>query len=277
MKKLIFVSAAILGILFTSCSEDQETPSTLVETLDIDSEATFDSNYEDVDQIAEASLNTVDQNARGDRDEIIACANVTHDRENKSIVIDYGEGCVGPGGRTRAGIIRVSYSDHRLVPGAFRTTTFEGFSLDGVLMEGTRTVENISESLEDDLTFSISLTGGRMTFEDGTSSTRESQRTRTWIRASNPLDDQRIVTGFANGNERDGTAYSVEITSSIVYKRACWASRVFIPVSGVKQYTSGDDVAVVDYGDGTCDNEVSISINGGEPIIKEIQPRGRRQ
>lgn len=278
MKKLLFITAIAFVTFITSCSDDANSESQLdlVEEIDVESESTLESNYEDIDLIVEAGLETVDANGRVDRDEILDCANITHDEEAKTITIDYGDGCEGPGGRIRAGIIQVTYSDHRLIPGAFRTATFDGFSLDGVLIEGTRTIENISTSLDTDPMFSITLTGGKMTFEDETTATRESQRTRTWHRANNPLQDEASIEGSASGTRRDGVSYSMEILSRIVYKRACWSSGVFIPVSGIKQFTSGDNVAIVDYGDGSCDNEVTITINGGEPITKVITPRGRR-
>lgn len=276
MKKLLFITAIAFTTFLTSCSDDNDGANDLVESLDIDSEATLESNYEDIDLIVEAGMETINSSGRINRDDVLDCATITHDEEAKTVTIDYGDGCEGPGGRIRAGIIRIAYSDHRLVPGAFRTTTFDGFSLDGVLIEGTRTIENISESMDSNPTFSITLTGGKMTFEDETTSTRESQRTRIWFRANNPLNDEAGVEGSASGTRRDGVSYSMEIISRIIYKRACWSSRVFIPVAGIKQYTSGDNVAIVDYGDGTCDNEVTITINGGEPFTKVITPKGRR-
>ena len=277
MKKLLFITAIAFGLL-TSCSEEETVGSQdIVEELDIDSEASLESSFEDVDLIVEAGMETIAPvSGRVDRDEILDCATITHDEVNQTITIDYGDGCEGPGGRTRAGVIRISYSDRRLIPGAFRETTFEGFSVDGVQVEGTRRVENISASLDDSPTFSITLTGGMLTFEDETTATRASSRVRTWMRAANPVNDQTEVEGSANGIRRDGVSYSMEITERLVYKRACWARGVFIPVSGVKVFTSGDDVAVVDYGDGTCDYDVTVSINGGEPFTKTINPRGRR-
>lgn len=277
MKKLLFITAIALATFLTSCNNDDDVAGAdLVETIDLDTEATLESNYEDIDLIVEASLETLSAGGRVDRDDVLDCATITHDEEAKTVTIDYGDGCEGPGGRTRAGIIRITYSDHRLIPGAFRTTTFDGFSVDGVLIEGTRTVENISASIDDNPMFSIALVGGKMTFEDETTSTRESQRTRTWMRASNPLNDETSVEGNANGTKRDGSSYTMEIISRIIYKRACWSSRVFIPVAGVKQFTSGENVVIVDYGDGRCDNEVTITINGGDPITKVITPKGRR-
>lgn len=277
MKKLLFIPAIIIAAFVSSCSDDTESVSTTtVESFDLDSEAALESNYEDVDLIVNAGLETLDQAGRTERDEVLDCADVTVDEENKMVTIDYGDGCEGPGGRVRAGQIVITYNDHRLVPGAFRQVTFVDFSIDGVSIEGTRRIENVSESLDDNPSFRITLTGGRMTFEDETSSTRDADRTRTWIRATNPLNDTTQVEGMASGTRRDGVTYSVEILEPLVYKRACRASRVFIPVSGVKQITSGENVAIIDYGDGTCDNEVTVTINGGEPETRTINPRGRQ-
>ncbi|MEO9873099.1 hypothetical protein [Ekhidna sp.] len=279
MKKLLFISTIAFASFLTSCNDDSETSSSedLVQELDIESEATLESNFEDVDLIVGAGMETLSSaGGRVTRDVILDCATVTHDEENKKLIIDYGEGCEGPGGRIRAGIIEITYNEHRLIPGAFRQTTFVNFSIDDVQVEGTRRVDNVSESLEDNPTFSVTLTGGKLTFTDETIATRDAERTRTWIRASNPLNDTTEVEGEANGTKRDGVSYEMEIITRLVYKRACWSSGVFIPVSGIKQFTSGDNIAIVDYGDGTCDNEVTITINGGEPFTKTITPRGRR-
>ncbi len=277
MKKLLFISAIAFGVL-SSCDDGEAVGSQdILEEMDIEAEASLDSNFEDVDLIVEAGMETIGSAGRVQKDEILDCATVTHDEANKTISIDYGEGCEGPGGRIRAGKMLISYSDHRLVPGAFRETTFENFSIDGVQVEGTRRVENISQSLDDNPTFSITLTGGQLTFEDETIATRASSRVRTWMRATNPINDEAEVEGNASGSRRDGVNYTMEITERLIYKRSCWARGVFIPVSGVKVFTSGDNVAVVNYGDGECDYDVTISINGGDPITKTINPRGRRR
>ena len=276
MKKLLFITAIAAVSFFTSCSDDNEVSSEdIVESMDIESEAALESSYEDVDLIVAASMETVDTGGRIEQDDILDCATVTHDRENNTVTIDYGDGCEGPGGRIRAGKILITYNDHRLVPGAFRETTFEDFSIDGVLVEGTRRVENISESTDDHPTFSITLTGGKLTFEDETTVTREAARTRTWIRANNPIDDEAQVEGNASGSRRDGVTYSMEIIERLIYKRACWARGVYVPVSGVKQFTSGDNVAIVDYGDGECDYLATVTVNDGEPFEITLRPRRR--
>lgn len=279
MKKLSFILTLITAVIFSSCSEDESGASLLVDELDVDSEAALESSFEDIDIISEAGMETLDEVDGGrtalDRDVLISCATVEKDTVNRVIILDFGDGCEDDAGRIRAGKITVQYNQRRLVPGAYRIVTFEDFSIDGVIVEGTRTVTNTSEDFSDTPTFETTLVGGKLTFEDETFITRDASHVRTWVRANNPLDDETRVEGEASGTRRDGVNYTVEILERIVYKRRCRAQGVFIPVSGIKEITSGDNVAIVNYGDGTCDNEVTITLNG-ETFTKTVTPRGRK-
>lgn len=263
-------------MIFSSCSDEDENLSPdLITELDADSEAALESNYEDVDLIVEAGVAFADASGRVERDTVLECAEVTHDQENQVITIDYGDGCEIRGGRIVKGKIIIEYNDRKLVPGAFRIVTLEDFYIDEVQIEGKRTLTNISESIDDDLTFNILLEGGKLSFPDGTTATRDADHTKTWIRANNPLNDEFHVEGGASGSNRRDVRYEVEILEKLVFKRACRANRVFIPVSGIKQITFGDNVAVINYGDGDCDNEVTITLNG-ETFTRTVEPRGHR-
>jgi len=275
MKKLMLIPVIGMIVLFSSCSEDGERSTDLVQEFDLESEATIDANYEDVDNIVNASLESFSDNGRVMRDELLDGATVIHDRENNTITIDYGTGVEGPRGRVRKGIIIITYSEIRWTPGAFRQVTFEGFSVDDVAVEGVRRLENTSASTDDSPEFTVTLTGGKLTFPDSTTATREVNKVRSWNRAANLVNDEVTVTGGANGSRRDGSTYIVEIVEPIVYKRACRRARVFVPVSGVKQITSGENVAVLDYGDGACDNIATLTINDEEPQEIVIKLKGR--
>lgn len=278
MKKLSLILTVLLAVVISSCSDDETNAAGLVDELDLDSEAALESNYEDLDLITEAGMETLDEEETGrssaDRDALISCAIVEKDTINKVITVDFGDGCEDGNGRVRKGKITIEYNLKRLQPGAFRIVTLENFSIDDVQIEGKRTVTNTSLDLSDNPTFTVLLEGGKMTFPDETTATREAARVRTWIRAANPLQDETTVEGSASGVRRDGIAYSMEILQAIVYKRECRFGRVFIPVSGTKQITSGDNVAIINYGDGDCDNEVTITLNG-ETFTKTVTPRSR--
>ena len=269
MKKLMLIPVIGIMVLFSSCSEDGETSTNLVQEFDLESEATIDANYEDVDDIVNAGIESISEGARVEEDELLDGATITHDRDNNIITIDYGTGVEGPGGRIRRGMIIITYSELRWTPGAFRQVTFENFSVDNVAVEGVRRLENTSASTDASPEFTVTLAGGKLTI------TREVNKVRSWLRAANPRNDEVEVSGNANGSRRDGSTYNVEILEPIVYKRDCRRARVFVPVSGVKQITSGENVAVLDYGDGSCDNLATLTINGGEPEEIVIRLRGR--
>ncbi len=127
------------------------------------------------------------------------------------------------------------------------------------------------ETDEDAPKFRIELIGGRLTFPDGTTATREANHTREWFRGANPRLDESYREGEADGVDRDGNVYRVVILERIVYKRACG----LLPVAGVKEITinGGEHVITYDYdGDGRCDNLVTVTIDGRTEEI-EINPR----
>ena len=88
-----------------------------------------------------------------------------------------------------------------------------------------------------------------------------------------PLQDKWIVsqtdpnTPAASGTNRRGKDYSVQITTPLQYFASC-GRRVHIPVIGVKQVTVDGKAYTVDYGDGTCDNLVTVTANGVSKTVK---------
>lgn len=275
MKRLLFfVTIAVAGLM-VSCDQNAEEPENLIE-LDYDEEAAVESAFEDLDLITDAGMESVDLSSGGRlaRIRLLDCADVTHDKENKTITIDYGDGCEGPRGRVRSGKVIVQYSGRRFEPGSYRIVTTENFFLDGAQIEGERTLTNISESTTENPTFRVTLVGGKVTFEDSTFATREADRVRTWYRAENPLNDSTTVDGEVSGVNREGLQYSAVITETLLFKREC--QRVFVPVAGVKVYTVDGVETIMDYGDGTCDSLATVSRDGESKEI-ELNPRRRRR
>jgi len=64
-------------------------------------------------------------------------------------------------------------------------------------------------------------------------------------------------TSFTNGFEREGV-----ITDKLVCKMSC----TYL-VSGILEISQEGFIGILDFGDGTCDNEVVLTINGEEIII----------
>jgi hypothetical protein len=203
-------------------------------------------------------------------------ANSTPEVPRGQIVLDFGEGCTGPLGNVRKGKIIITFVGRRFLPGSTIVTTFDGYSINDIALGGVRTLTNVSESNESAPEFEVELEDGTATWPDGTVATREHCFVRRWVRADNPLNDQLIVwqcdgaANAASGTNRRGRAYTMTIVEELVYKRGCP-----IAVSGVKEFTdvASGKVITVDYGDGSCDRVITISVNGQSRSF-EVKRRG---
>ena len=75
---------------------------------------------------------------------------------------------------------------------------------------------------------------------------------------TNPNNDVFQITGSANGTNRQGKTYTVNITQALVKRTSCaWIE------SGRSELTPQDlATRTVDFGSGNCDDEATITING---------------
>ena len=186
-----------------------------------------------------------------------------------------GDGCEGPHGVVRSGKIIITFSGERKEAGSYRTVTLEDYMVDSVALEGIRTVTLVSSDSVSRVV-STSMTGGKVTFPDGTFATRDASKTKTIVRGEDEGDDYSTVSGSASGVKRDGTAYSNTIVEDLLFLRSCRAAGIYVPVSGIKEVTNGDTTASIDYGDGECDNIVSVTVDG-ETTEETIETRGRKR
>lgn len=285
MRKISVFTGLLLIIGLFSCQPGDGLEDLIASELDITGEAAVASSYEEVDEIVDDGMEYCQSITSSERLEhfrrfrfgrLSDCVEIDRDTINHVITLDFGDGCEGPYGTVRKGVVKIAYSDVRNVPGAYRTVTFENFFVDSVGVEGTRTITNISE--EDDSlsrSFEIALVAGKLTFADETTITRSGNHVRTSHISADKSEAYSTLTGEASGTLRNGDSYTVTIVEEIVYSAGCREEHVVIPVSGVKEIVSGDNLVTIDFGDGTCDNLVEITING-ETTTREIEPRGRR-
>nr|WP_321406784.1 hypothetical protein [uncultured Carboxylicivirga sp.] len=190
------------------------------------------------------------------------CPNVNVDSENgtfpKIITIDYGDSTVLNNGRVISGIITIEISAPRTVSGATRTITFESFTVDSISIDGVI----VKTFLLDEYTISITrnLT---FTLPDGTTITIESERTKVWVEGMDtPFiheDDVFEITGYSLISDSDGDEFKKEITVPLIKTGDCR----YI-VSGEVTLSQNEVVfAVIDYGDGTCDNIATYTTADG--------------
>lgn len=278
-------------ITMFSCDESGVLEISNSDEVNVENEAVTDSYFEDADDLSVVAVASDDATANGGKtstggrkiitnDFRLECAEVTIEVAEDSepghpkgvITLDFGDGCEDVRGNVRKGKIIITYDGRRFFPGSSIVTTFDEYSINDIQIEGIRSVTNATGSLEEHPSFTVVVEGGKATWPDGTFATRESERKREWIRATNPVNDEWHVTGIATGTNRNSVSYTMEITEALIFKRECAiSSRIFMPVEGVKVLTTENRQMTIDYGDGTCDKKVTITINGES---KEVEVKG---
>ena len=176
----------------------------------------------------------------------------------RNIVIDYGTGCTGLNDVVRSGKIIVTLSAPRREVGSVRSLTFEEYSVNGAMVEGTKTVTNLGPNSNQNTVFSVALTGGKITFTDEKTITREFVREREYIAGYdtwNPWDDRCLITGVATGTNLDGLAYTHTVTSALEWHASCR----FLVGGTVTFNIEGVEPFVLDYGAGECDAYATLS------------------
>lgn len=282
MNNLVKIAALAMfgGIFFvTSCTDEDRL--TIADTQDITEEALTDSYFQDMDDMAGVAINAPNETQLSSgristtitiEDQRFKCAGVvvtvtpgpnsTVDVPQGVLTIDFGTtGCTDLKGNIRTGKLIFTYTGRRFKPGSKVITTTENYTINGILIEGTRTLTNISGSTQEAPKFNAVLENGKATFiADGTTAERESNITWQWVRGASPIEDYLVIdqVSTANGVTRGGRTYAVSLSKALKYKRFCG-----IAVEGIKTYIiDGTKEVTIDYGDGSCDKSVVITVNG---------------
>ncbi len=264
MKKLALFAVAVATLTFTACNKDDSLSEEDSTTLTAEDAAVM----EDIVAEVEEQIDYQVEFRSGEDEDCPAIAVTPEDGSfPKTITIDFGDSCVGPNDKVYTGQIIVEQSAPMHEVGATRAVTFQNFSIDGVQVEGSKTLTNDGPNDVGQPTFTREVSGLVLTFPDGTSSSFDATWTRTWIEGYDTdlwLDDVFAITGSSSGVNRAGVAFSSEILEPLIKKRICpWI------VAGVKQVTKGDETFTIDYGDGACNRWATLTLPNGE--TKEIK------
>lgn len=190
-----------------------------------------------------------------------------------SITIDFGTGCLGRDGHTRYGKIITTYTNRLIVPGASATTSFENFKIDSIQVAGSHKVTNTSTANERQ--FAVDVENAKLSKPNGNYSEWNSHKTITQIEGLGtpelPFDDIYEIQGSATGKvKRDDRLYAwrSEIIEPLIKKFTCpWIVKGQLKNSRVSSVSNSLWIAVLDYGNGDCDNHATITINGIEHQI----------
>ncbi|MFO7658277.1 MAG: hypothetical protein R6W78_14550 [Bacteroidales bacterium] len=276
---LIAFLASLLGI-FMMISCDKMTDKLTGEDIEIaEDEAFADLVFEDIMNEADAAEAGITKSSASE-----GCANITTTVNDTvwTITIDYGDGCIQPIKNrfdvtidtiVRKGKVIIQRKGRYLQKGSYRTVTLEGYSINDIQVEGTRTVTNKGLDENNHMWFSIILQNGKITTPEGIEITRNSERERYWIAgAGTPsiLDDEYKVWGSVTGTTASGEDFTCTTVDSLYIKLACR----LITGGQVEIVVGSREPVVLDYGNGECDATATITRDGkSKQITLRYRPR----
>jgi hypothetical protein len=266
MKKLgkpgIFLTIVFGIAILQSCNKDDiQTPSKIETKTKV-------TDY--INLIQSFSLATVEEVISTDDDLksaiLSVCLNVTiYENENGEFwpriwTLDWGsENCECFSGILKRGKVHVSLSDWWRNEGSLREITFEDFYINDNKMEGVKTILNTGVNEAGNLTFEKKVTDAKLTYSDESVITWNCERYSEQVGGGETFlfaDDVWSVTGNGSGVNLDDNAYTLEITSALIYQNGC-----FYPVSGTIEINSdGEELKTIDYGNGECDNIITVTV-----------------
>jgi len=281
MRKVIGLFC-LAGLVFLgSCKDDEKISSQ--ESSAVQDQATADAYFNDASDLSTSAYNSPSQSnlsGRAASGGKLVVFTVTGDtRFNGAVLtleatgtisvpqgtisIDFGTGTTDPSGVVRKGKILVAYSGYRFVAGSYFVVTFDGYEINGIKVDGKRTVTTTSVT-STSITFAVKDENGKVIFTDGTFVTRVSDHTRKWIIPTSTVKGQWVVEGTASGSTRDSKSYSLLITTPLLFKVECALNKIFIPSEGEATLTVDGTVIQLNYGvaGAACDKVITVNVNG---------------
>lgn len=272
MKKfrLQLLNGMILAAVFLSSCEKEETQNAAVDQklmmasaeIDFVNEADFNIGN-DV-----ASENSSYSNRGSDPlNRFPACATVTLNDATpgvfpKVITVDFGSvGCTY-NNITRTGILTITLSDYLMNNGSVMTIERSNYYVNGRRVEGTVTYVNETTNPETPQ-WTRTITNGQITNLAGEIFTHSGTRTVKMVDGVSTLsladNIYHILSGTHTVNRPNGTSLTVTVLETLVKRYACnYISQGKLTLNGT--YLDG----VLNYGDGTCDNQATYTHSNGQ-------------
>lgn len=191
------------------------------------------------------------------------CVEVTDSGEGvypREIILDYGDGCLGQGGRIRYGQIIINLSDDMGVEGATRTVTFQDFAVNNTYIEGTRVAisQGTNGEGQPQWTRTVDMTFTRNGNELG----RNFNQDVTWLSGYNTEecgDNVFQISGSGSVTRPNGNVVTRTIISPLIVDKVCGYT-----VQGVIVVDAPLGQRTLDFGDGSCDDDAIVIIDGEE-------------
>lgn len=180
----------------------------------------------------------------------------------KTIIIDFGDSCVGRDGKLRSGAIILHFTGPIRRPGSVLTITFRNFYLNHIHLQGTKIISNLSDPPVHK--WSVQVVGGKVTFPSGRGFSYDALKYKKQVRGMDTRivrDDVYTIEGRSKTVFANGLTITLNTETALVKKVACpWIS------DGKLKIKINSRVLFLDYGfpdNGQCDNKALLTWNNG--------------
>ncbi len=271
-QKLTFgiIALALFGLVLTSCNESDTIQEDLItEEIDLkaaETEAVIDKVSDESSAIIEEAYLMeefpITKSNVTDR-YLPDCVTITVVivQNMKTVTLDFGEGCELRNGNFVSGKIIMTYERDPEAASKMITYSFDEFYFNRKNVEGGGSIlrERSNENSNPQSTKTFDVT---VTWPDGLFASKVGVKVREMIEGQSTSawgDNVFLITGNWTFTRRNGNVLSAEIIKELRRELAC----KFL-VSGTIELSKNLDTAILDYGDGECDDLATVSINGGE-------------
>ncbi|MDX1476940.1 MAG: hypothetical protein R3301_04510 [Saprospiraceae bacterium] len=272
MYKRIALFGLVLAITLSSCDQESEVAPQDESVTSVEDFTSLGYLVDDTEDLIDATMATRDPG--GD------CPEITFRNPRGTfpnvVTIDFGDSCVGPRGHVRSGKIVIEQSAPMNEAGAARTVTFENFMIDDIQITGYKVLTNTGSDDDGNVTFTR-FAEVTLIFPGGATASWTASHVKTQIAGGDTddvLDDVFEITGSAQGVNRVGTSFSVDIVLPLIKHRDCrWVSEgmVDMTVEGL----NGARTRTLDFGyeNGGCDNLAQVTFGNGATKVVHIHRR----
>ena len=184
----------------------------------------------------------------------------------KTMIINYGNGISCNDGCTRKGKIIVVFDGKWDIDSTVQINAeidLNSYCLDNVQVIGSMqlTCFGSSSTVPE---YSFKTDNSRLVFPNGENTSWAMNRTVKWNSGFETIDDKTddifLISGSITGINRKGVGYESVIKEPLSFDNSCYNGTI---TKGIFELTpQGLSSRIVDFGNGTCDKNATVTING---------------
>lgn len=196
-----------------------------------------------------------------------SCATLTFDTlaSAKTITVNFGAtNCLGNDGRNRRGSLIINFTGKYRDSATVITVTPQNYFVNDNQVTGSKTITNNGHNAANHLVYTVNANITITKASNAGTITWNSVRQREWLQGESTAtwsDDIYSITGNASGSRSNGTTFTSTITTPLIRNMSFGCRRHF--TSGVLVHSpSGKATRTIDFGNGSCDDQATVTING---------------